>query len=766
MLEEYPGGVWFVDFARIADPTLLPQAVGLVLGVREQSGSLLLDTLIDHLRPLEVLLVLDNCEHLIEASAELANKLLHTCPRLRIIATSREALGIDGEVSFCVPSLSRPDPRLKLPAEELAHYEAVQLFIERARLKRPDFKLTPQNAPAVAELCSRLDGIPLAIELAAARIMVLSVEQLVDRLSERFRLLTSGNQAAMPRHQTLRALVDWSYDLLTDEERALLRTLSVFAGGFSLEAVEEVCRSLRMESEIIDVLAHLVDKSLVDMREWRGEARYEMLETIRQYAWEKLEELGEVESARVAHLAWFLKLAEQAEAEFRGPEQVAWTDRLEVEHDNLRAALRWAQESKNPEAGLRIAGALWRFWGRRDYLSEGRGWLEATLALAHAFSRERTPTEARVLSGAGIIAWCQGDFPAAHSLLADSAATCRELGDGWGSAQALSYLGLVALFEGNHEAARSLGEESLAIFRVLGDEWGIALALSNLGRVLYQLGDYVRARSLNEEGLAIFRAVGDRWGTARTLNNLGEIARLQGDFIAAQVIYEESLEVWRKLGHKVGIAWALHNLGYVAQHRGDYRLMEQLFRDSLALYREAGDKQGIAMCVAGLAGVVRAAVQPEWATRLLGAADALLEAIGAHLWPADRMEYDRHVAAVRAYLNENAFEAAWAEGRAMSLEQVVALAELTPVLPPRAAMVRSQGRDDMHDLEIIYPADLTPREVEVLRLVAAGLTSQQMAKQLYLSPHTVHAHLHSIYGKIGVRSRSAAARFAVENNLT
>lgn len=761
LLAEYPHGVWFVDLARLADPTLVTQTVATTLDVREQSKAVLLETLIGYIGSHKMLVVLDNCEHLVDACAQLAHTLLHACPDLRILATSREALGIAGEVTWCVPSLSLPDPHRKLSVEALMKYESVQLFVERTRFKRNDFEVTPQNAAYVAQLCSRLDGIPLAIELAAARVTVLSVEQLVERLSERFRLLTTGSQTAMPRHQTLRALVDWSYDLLDEDERALLRGLSVFAGGFTIEAVEAVCGRDGTRYDTLDSLSRLLDKSLVTMQEGGGEARYHLLETIRQYAWEKLHESGEVAAVRLAHLRWFRKLAERAESEFRGPDQVLWAEKLEVEHDNLRAALRWAQESKDAEDGLCIASALWRFWSRRDYLSEGRGWLEATLALAHAISHERTPVEARALSGAGIIAWCQGDYAAANSLLADSVQLCRDLGDEWGAAYALTYLGLVTFFGGDGEKARSMNEESVAIFREVGDPWGIALALSNLGRVLYQLGDYDQARSMNEESLAIFRAVSDNWGMARTLLYLGEVARLQGDFDAAQVIYDQSLEMWQKLNHRSATAWSLHNLGYVAQHRGDYKQMESLFRDSLAIYRELGDKQGIAMCVAGLAGVARAAVLPDWATRLLGAAEALLEAIGGRLSPADRMEYDRHLAAVRAYLEPATFDAAWAEGRAMSLEQALALADQMPVLAPaKESKARYNPPADSN------PADLTRREVEVLRLVAAGLTSHQVAERLFLSPHTIHAHLHSIYGKIGVNTRSGAARFAAEHNLT
>ena len=790
---EYPDGVWFADLARLADPSLLTQLVASTLQISEQPGRDLTATLAEQLEDARALLVLDNCEHLVEACARLAYTLLHACPDLRILATSREALGLPGEIAWPVPPLSMPDPHDPAPLETLAQFEAVQLFVERARFKRSDFALSPANAGQVAQLCHSLDGMPLAIELAAARVTVLSVEQLLDRLSERFRLLTSGSQASLPRHQTLRALVDWSYDLLAEPERALLRRLSVFAGGFGLEAAHEVCMLAMPDtagttggSEVndpfatLDLLARLVDKSLVIMEEQGSEARYRLLETIRQYAWERLEESSEVEEIRSRHLEWYLKLAEEAEPQLRGPHQAEWSERLEAEHDNLRAALAWSQargreDAATADKGLRLAGALWRFWSRRGYLSEGRGWLKSILVAqgapgfwtldwdSPAKSKIQSPKSkiAKALYGLGVLTWIEGDLAEARKLLEEAIAVCEEIGDGWGRAYSLTYLGLVVVCLGEAVAAAAAAEKSVALFREEGDVWGIALALSNLGRVRYEAGELVAAGEALEESLAIFREIGDMWGRGRALHNLGEVARLLGEYEKARILNEECLDLYRTLDHKIGKAWALHNMAYAVLYQGDPQRAAILFRESLSLYREQGDKQGIAMCLVGLARVLNAerAGSAIVSAQLLGAAGALFEAIGAYLWRADRADYEQCVAAVRAGLSDEAYEQAHAEGCAMSLEQAVALAHkaAAPDLetPQESAQLPTSGA----------ATELTRREIEVLRLVASGLSSGEVAARLFVSPHTIHAHLHAIYSKLGVTTRAAATRIAAQWKL-
>ncbi len=466
LLDEFPDGVWLVELAALLDPVLIPQIVASTLGMREEPVSpdegssvmsvgpsrdrALLAKLMDYLQPRHLLLILDNCEHLIAACAQLSETLLRACPNLRILATSREALGIAGETAWRVSSLSLPDLR-KLPlAEGLREYEAIRLFIDRAKSTLPTFGVTNQNGPTVTQICQRLDGIPLAIELAAARVKVLSVEQLAVRLDDRFRLLTGGSRTALPRQQTLRAAIDWSYELLSKKERVLLRRVSVFVGGFSLEAVEAVCVGKGIEaSEALDLLTHLVDKSLVVVEEQLGETRYRLLDTVRQYSREKLLESKEASAVRKRHRDWYVKLAERAEPEMHGPNQVIWLERLETEHDNLRAALEWSLGGGETEAGLRLAGAIWDFWRLHGYLSEGRRWLEGFLSRSSGVS---TPARVKALQAAATLGLFQCDFERATTLSEECLTLSRELGDKEGIAFSLINLGGLAGFSGRSRA--------------------------------------------------------------------------------------------------------------------------------------------------------------------------------------------------------------------------------------------------------------------------------------------------------------------------
>jgi non-specific serine/threonine protein kinase len=703
LLAEYPEGVWFVDLAPLADPSLVAQTVAAVLGVREEPGRPLTETLIEFLRPKALLLLLDNCEHLVEAGAPLAQALLLACPGLRILATSREALGVAGEQPFPVPPLSlpglgvrcwglgvgegvrsvrTPNPQHPSPSTEhatpnpqrptpdtLLQYEAVRLFAERATLSQPRFTLCAANGAAVAEICCRLDGIPLAIELAAARLKVLSVEQIAARLDDVFRLLTGGSRTALPRHQTLRATMDWSYDLLSPPERVLLRRLSVFAGGWTLEAAEAVGVGDGIEEwEVLDLLTSLVGKSLILYEERGGEGRYRLLETVRQYARERLLDSAETAAVWDRHLAWAAMLAERAGPELRGPRQGEWLERLEREHDNLRAALRWPGAPGQAEAGLRLCGALWLFWDVRGYWTEGREHLARLLALPGA--EARTAARAEALSGAGVLAWLQNDWGAARALHEESLTIFRELGDKQGVANSLRLLGEVARDQGDWGAARALLEDGLAIFRELGNKWGIAWSLRALGWVAFEQGDCGAARALLEQSLAIHRDLGDKWGIAWSLRALGWVAFEQGDCGAARAFSEEGLPLFRALGNKEGAAGTLMNLGGVAREQGDYPVARSLFEECLAIFRELGQREGIVRGLGGLAVVAAAHGQPERAARLFGAAEGLREGIGAPLPRADRAEH-RSITAVRAALGEEAFAAAWAEGRAMGLPQAV-----------------------------------------------------------------------------------------------
>src|SRR5215218_854902 len=472
-------------------------------------GRSLREAIADDLGGLEILLVLDNCEHLVGACAELAGALLRSCADLVILATSREPLGVGGERIFPVPPLSSPDSRGVGTPEEVARYEAVRLFVDRAKAVAPSFGLTEANAPAVTTVCRRLDGMPLAIELAAARVRMLSVEQISSRLEDSLALLTGGSRTALPHQRTLRAAINWSYALLSEEEQALLGRLSVFAGGFTLEAAEEVCSGEGIESEeVLDLLTRLADKSLVQVAGQDGEARYRLLETVRQYAREKLEESGEKPDVRRHHAEFFLELAERVEPLINGKDRELWLGRLDAEHDNLRAALAWSREEAEGETALRLSGALSWFWYHREYWSEWRSWLDGALAIREeAGGASRTAARAKALSGGGFLAWMQGDQDTARSQLEESVALWREVEDKQGLAQALRFLSGSFESQGNYAVARPLAEESVELFRQGDDKFGLGITLSRLGITALAQGDDAAARAALEEGVAICREI-------------------------------------------------------------------------------------------------------------------------------------------------------------------------------------------------------------------------------------------------------------------
>jgi predicted ATPase/class 3 adenylate cyclase len=683
LLDAYPDGVWLVELAPLTDPRLVPGAVADVLGLREEAGRPLLSTLTDVLRKKALLLILDNCEHVISACAELAEALLRQSTQLRILASSREALGIAGEHPFRVPSLSLPDPRrLSSAAPDLAtalsQSEAVRLFIDRAVTIQPHFHVTNRNAPAVAQICHRLDGIPLAIELAAARVKVLPVEQIASRLDDRFRLLTGGSRTALPRQQTLRALIDWSYDLLSEAERTLLRQLSVFAGGWTLEAAEAVCAGGGVdEDDVLELLTRLVDKSLVLPEDHDGEVRYRLPETVRQYARDRLLEAAEAAALGERHLAYCLAFSERAEAELWGSNQFAWLERLEQEHDNLRAALKQSlvESERTAESALRLAGAVWLFWVWRGHFREGREWLERALATSRGAS---VRARAKALLGAGWLAGEQSDYARATALLEESLALSRAAGEPWATAHALGGLGLVALNQGRYERATALHTESLELCRAMGGQMQIAAALYWLGDGALHQGHDAKAQGLYEESLALLRPLGATLRTSRVLFRLGRVVYRQGDPARAEALLEESLALNRDVRDQRGSAYALLSLGQVVHARGDTERAAVLGRETLRLGRDLGERRIVAQALELLAQVGHARGDDRRAARLLGAAEALRDSIGAPVPPADRPEYDQTLAAVRRELDETAFRAAWAQGRAMSLEE--AMAEAQPVL--------------------------------------------------------------------------------------
>ncbi len=708
LVEAFEDGVWLVELASLSDPDLVAQTVASALGVREQPNRTLVETLTDALGEKETLLILDNCEHLVEACARLTETLLRACPKLRILATSRESLGVAGEVSWPVPSLSLPNSHHLRSIEELSGYEAVRLFVERASAVFPGFALTGRSAQAVVEVCHKLEGMPLAIELAAARIRVLSVPQISTRLAESFRLLTTDSHTAVPRQRTLRATIGWSYELLGQEEQTLFQRLSVFAGGFTLEAAESVCSGEGIErDEVLALLSHLVEKSLVVKTEWEGEARYRLLETIRQYGQEKLLESEAVQVVKRRHATFFLALAEEIEPRINGADRRVWLERLEIEHDNLRAALLSAGE----EAGLRLTGALWWFWLHSGHVGEGRRWLEGLLE--QAGPSVRTAALAKALCGAGWLAYAQGDLATARPRLEQSVAVYRETDDRRGLAYALGFLPVVLAYQGDFAPADAAAEESVRLFREVGDRWGLAIALTDRGVVAEARADYDLANGFFEESAAILRELGDRWALSLPLRHLGIVASRQGDYVRAEALY----------------------------------------KDSLVQCRQVGEKWLISLCLEELAGVAGAQGVYARAARLWGAEETLRERLGASVRALYRADYEHGVQAAKRELGEKAFAAAWAEGRAMTLEEAVsyALQEVKGrTLPPAPR----------------NPAGLTDREVEVLRLVARGLTDAQVAEELFLSRRTVNAHLRAIYGKLEVNSRAAATRFAIEHELT
>ncbi len=706
LLPSFPDGVWLVELASLADPTVIPQKMASVLKLREEPRRTALDVLLDYLRPRRLLLVLDNCEHLVAACTELAHTLLRYAPSLKILATSRERLAVAGEVTYPVPALSLPDLAQALTLEELRRSEAIRLFAERAAHVRPGFQLTEENARAVAQICDALDGIPLAIELAAAWVKMLPVAQIAERLSDRFRLLRATARGLDPRQQTLEATMDWSYGLLSEREQALLRRLSVFAGTFSLEAVEAICSNGIKPHDVLDLLGRLVDKSLVTVDQQHDIAPYRLLETVRQYHRQKLLALDAWETILDRHLDFYVRLAGDAERHLRGRGQDQWLALLEAEHDNLRAALSWSTaRDLLTEAGVRLAGSLWWFWYIRGHYTEGRQRLALALARSAGL---RTPARVKALYAAAYLAWRQGDAQQAELPSRESLALAEELGDDEGLAFSLLVQGILTRSQHRYEDAAALHERSLAVFRKLGHEVGIAWSLRLLGIVETYRGNYQRAGQLFEESRGLFETLGDVAGIASSLYDLGRIAAFEGDDARAVRLLQESLNRFQQQADEMGMAGAYESLGSIAARHlnytdarsylqsglalyaklgdrwgaaavrailgrlsvqeGDYAGARQDLLDSLRQRIELGDKRGIAECFEGLAELAAAVGQPERAVRLFGAAERLRENIRAPLPPADRRELDRSVAAARVQLDDATFSALWAHGHGMTLE--------------------------------------------------------------------------------------------------
>jgi predicted ATPase/class 3 adenylate cyclase len=679
LLAAYPDGVWQIELASLTDASLVVQTLASALGLREQPGQTLMQTLTEFLQPRTALLLLDNCEHLIASCAHLATDLLGACPNVTLLATSREALRVAGEVVWQVPPLSQPDAeRLRrVEAERMSALlasDAVRLFVERAQAQRSDFGLNASNGALVAEVCRRLDGIPLAIELAAARLRTMTVEQLLQRLDHCFQVLTGGQRTAPPRQQTLRALIDWSYDLLEASEKALLGRLSVFSGGWTLEAAMTVCAGEEIEDwEVLDLLTSLADKSLVVFEERSDVGRYRLLETIGQYAGDRLVETSEAKAWHRRHRDYFLMLANEIRPKLRGAEAVHWLKVLDAEHDNLRQALMFCLAEEDGESGLQLSAALQWFWQIRGHLSEGRERMAAVLQ--HPANRKHTTERANVLNASGLLAWIQGDYAAARTVYEEGLEIFRELKDQRGVSVCLGNLGSMARTQGDYELARLLQEESLAICRELKDGRGISASLMNLANLAAMQGDYAAARPLYEESLTIKREMGDRLGLAYTLHNLGNLAYEQKDYASARSLQEESLTICRELKDRRGISICLGTLGAIASEQRDDALAHSLLSESLTICRDLGDKGEILRSLEAFAGLSAAREQPERAAQLWGAAEALRTAIGSPLTGLQRESQTQKIEKLRETLGVETFLTAWEKGNALTMEAAIDLAQ-------------------------------------------------------------------------------------------
>ena len=727
-LGTFQDGAFFVPLAALTEPEMVERSIAQALGMTEAANRPLRDTLRDHLRDKDILLVLDNFEHLLPA-AGLVAALLAACPQLKVLATSRAPLNLLGEHEYPVPPMSVPGRDAPPEPDDLTQYEAVALFVERALEVSPQFALTRENARAVAEICRRLEGLPLAIELAAARIKALSPEAILSRLDRRLKLLVGGKQDLPPRQQALETAIAWSYNLLDDDEKALFRGLSVFVGGWTLEAAEKILpRDEPGKSSILEGMTSLLNKSLLI----RTETRFSMLETIKEYARERLQESGGIEGLEREHARYFKDLAEEVEPHLVGARQGEWLAQLEAEHDNLRATLAWCLESGNAEWALHLTAALGRFWQYRSYFSEGRVWLKRTLdlgfALLHREAKKADETWvhdleskiARTLHHEGFLAMRQGHYEEARALCVQSLEMCRALGDlrkeanvvvtlgniafhlgeyalavqlceeglrnfrRVGDTAGVSYaahsLGMLAVNQGQYTEASQMLEESLAIQRELGLKSGIAVDLLWLGRLtLNHLHDTTRARLQFEEALELSRELGNKWLEGWLLLNLGEVARYDGCYDDAQELYERSREILKQLGERTGVARSSISRAYLALNEdesasGDEWTLD-LLAEALTLLREGSDKLALAQTIAGFGRYWARGGQPERGAALFAATFALQEHYGIVLDAVDLAMIERWIIQAKAGLESAEWEAAWIEGYAMTSEQAVELAK-------------------------------------------------------------------------------------------
>jgi predicted ATPase/DNA-binding CsgD family transcriptional regulator len=802
-IPDFPDGVWFVPLAPIIDPERVIPTIAQTLGLWEMGDRPRLDHLRHYLAERQTLLLLDNVEQVLDAAPYLVD-LLAACSHVKLVVTSRAALRLSGEQEYIVSPLTVPDlaPLPALPA--LAEVATVALFLQRAQAIQPGFQVSETNAATIAAICARLEGLPLAVELAAARIKLLPPAALLKRLERRLEVLTGGTRDLPARQQTLRNTLQWSYELLSAPEQRLFRRLSVFVGGCTLEAAAAVCNACGdLGLEILDGITSLLDKSLLRQPEQEGdEPRLVQLEILREFGLECLAASGEEETTRQAHTAYYLALAEEADQYLYSAEAVAWLDRLEREQGNHRAALLYTLEREEEvETAVRLGSALCRFWTVRGHLSEGRTSLEQVFT---ASERGTAPMRMQAMYALAMLVWFQGDYiraehlsstglplsrqlsdqrytagalyvlagialhqrnyPAAHSLGAEALATARAMRDTWWMANILLLLGRLASAQGDLNGAQPLLEESLALYQALGYQGDIGWPLIYLARNSVTQGDLAHARTLLEEAVTLCQEGGYKWGLARASGFLGQVTLAQGDVSAAYTLLTESLRLNQEVGNQHSVAWSLFHLASTVGLQGNVAAASTLYRQGLDLALALSYPRLIAACLNGLAIVATTQGQLRQAARLWGAAEVFLQQSGT--LPAGLRPYSEQAqTSARAQLGEEAFNAALAEGRAVSLEQV-----LEPPIPDTApgtaeAKQTSPLPTPSTRRAASYPAGMTAREVEILRLVAQGLTDAQVAEQLVISPRTVNWHLTSIYSKLGVSSRNAATRFAIEQHL-
>jgi predicted ATPase/DNA-binding CsgD family transcriptional regulator len=808
--DHFADGVAFVDLSALQDVGLILGAVSRAVGLTGESADPE-TALLSALRPRQLLLALDNCEHLISAVAELTGRLLAACPALQVLATSRALLHLHGEHAFPVPPLPLPPAAESISAERAAMSSAVRLFVSRAQAARPDFDLTDANAGAVDAICRCLDGLPLALELAAARVRHLTPAELAGRLVAKeggsaLRVLASGPRDAPDRQHTLRYAIAWSHDLLTPDEQALFRRLAVFVGGFTLEAAEAVVNSPDDAAiDAVDGIAALVDQSLLQQEQGpSGESRYGMLETVREFALEQLAASGDEAAIHSAHATYFLSLAERAAPQLSGEQQQAWLERLQIEHANLRVVLARSEQTGDVNSALRLTAALWPFWHRRGYWREGRGWLVRLLTLAEAVDDVELTVRAMALTGAGWLAHYlrelgQTDFSTAQAALEEGRERYRRLGRMDGLVDVLEGQSWIAQSLGETRRAAELCEEALSVSRTLGDHVRTAESLCNLSRVTRVLGQYTQARLLAQEALDLHRVMRHQSGKAHALLVIGDVARDLGETGDVYIRCEESLAIYRDLGDPLGEGFSLHNQAVAAFAERKLDLAQTLCEESLAIFRrldvrgataevlaslgpilDAAGEPGSALAAltealqlalsvgprwvvaAGLEGIANVAARQEQeivAVELVSGAAAIRAQIEVPVPPNWQADLEQTLARARATLGQEAYAAAWAQGHERPLLDVITVAGEARITSP----VRVSQNMDVQETD--RQSVLSPRELEVLRLLAAGRTDREIADTLFISPRTASKHVGGILAKLDVASRAEAAVLAVQRGL-